>query len=305
MTRALRDKVFLDDEPVRLSICSITYNHRGFIEACIEGFLNQECDFRVEIIIYDDASTDGTDEVVRRYSEQYPSIFRTFLSKENLFSKGVNPYYSYVFPAALGEYIAICDGDDYWSDPSKLARQVALLDAEQSVAIAYGATRAVTANGIVEEFQNGHERDLTPEELKAGSPINTLTTCFRNIFKAAPPPSFLKSSPIGDLTVWGMLGYHGSGRFMADLPRANYRMHSNGVMSMQNPQKQLFMTALAQLTLAAYHAENDDMASSKNALHLAIRHINKTGVAQFAVGKKSKKSFLKTLKRWFRNTRAN
>lgn len=122
MAQAPRDKTFDDTAPVVVSICTIAYNQHAFIKECLEGFLDQECDFRVEIDIYNDASTDGTSDIINTYAARYPKIIRTIMQDENQYSKGVNPYYAYVFPAARGAYIAIFDGDDYWSDPAKLTR---------------------------------------------------------------------------------------------------------------------------------------------------------------------------------------
>ena len=83
MTKALRNKIFNDNLPVMVSICTIAYNHSKFITECIEGFLNQECDFRVEIIIYDDASNDGTSDIIEEYAASHPTIIRPILLNEN------------------------------------------------------------------------------------------------------------------------------------------------------------------------------------------------------------------------------
>lgn len=303
MPPPLRYRTFTTDEPVRVSICSITYNHRHFIEACLEGFLDQECSFRVEIVVHDDASDDGTAEIVQDYATRYPTIVRPILQVENQYSKGVNPYYAYAFPAAQGEYIAICDGDDFWSDPAKLARQVAVLDAEPTTVITYGSVRAINEHGEVKGYKGGAERDLSSDELKAANPINTLTTCFRNIFCGAPPPVFLRNSPIGDLTVWGILGYHGTGRYLADMPRANYRIHEAGVLSLLRPQEQVLMTALAQLNLAAFHRNRGDMSASKRALKSAVKFMNGTGFVHFADMEPDEISFWKMLRLWRKGRR--
>ena len=300
MTRALRDKTFDDTVPVVVSICTITYNHCDFITECIEGFLDQECDFRVEIIVHDDASNDGTSDIIKDYAARYPTLIRTIMQSENQYSKGVNPYYAYVFPAARGNYIAICDGDDYWSDPAKLARQVAVLEAEPDTAITYGPVRAFRKTGEEVSYVGGARRDLSPEDLKAARPINTLTVCFRNIFSDAPPPVFLRNSPIGDLTVWGMLGYHGGGRYLADMPPANYRIHEGGILSLLAPRKQIMMSAIAHLNLAAYHTERGDTAAAEQSLKITMNHVNDTGMVYFYDVNISDSSFRAMLRRWNR-----
>ncbi|WP_298922053.1 glycosyltransferase family A protein [uncultured Roseobacter sp.] len=277
MPLPLRDRSFSDDEPIKLSICSIAFNHRSFIEECLEGFLDQVCDFRVEIVIYDDASTDGTAEIIRSYEKQYPTIIRTILQKDNLYSKGVNPYYGYVIPAARGDYLAFCDGDDFWSDPNKLARQVAVLEAEPDTALTYGRVQAITDEGVIADYKGGAECDLTSSELKAAPSLNTLTACFRNIFRDAPPSLFVRTSTIGDLTVWAMLGYHGGGRFLPDLPPANYRIHASGLISMQNRERQLFMTALTHFHLAAFHHEQADEIARQISIKSTLEYYNQLG----------------------------
>lgn len=279
---ALRNKRYQEDEPVKLSICSITYNHGQFIEECLEGFLDQVLDGRVEIIIHDDASNDDTSEIIRRYAELYPTIIRTILQTDNQFSKGVNPYYAYVFPLARGQYIAVCDGDDFWSDAQKLARQVAVLDENNDVSLTYGRVNTVSESGVSENVLLGAERDLTAKELKSVPAINTLTTCFRNIFRDQPPPIFLRNSMIGDLTVWAMLGYHGRGHFMADMPAANYRLHSGGILSQQSEGRQEFMTAFAHLCISAYHYEMQDKSACRASAFIGLRSLVNLGV--FSLG---------------------
>ena len=277
MAIPLRDRVFGLDEPVVVSICSIAFNHQDYIRQALDGFLEQVCDFRVEILIYDDASTDGTADIIRDYAARYPTIFRAFLQSVNLFSKGVNPYYGFVMPAARGEYLAFCDGDDFWTDPDKLARQVAVLRAEPETVLTYGPVRAITRMGVQQDYSGGVRRDMTPAELKAAPAINTLTACFRNIFRDMPVSLFIRTSTIGDLTVWSMLGYHGGGRYLGDMPSANYRIHDRGLISMQGKQRALQMTAVAHLHVAAYHDEQGDAAAREASVKTMLRVYNQLG----------------------------
>ncbi len=273
MNEPLRNKIFSDEE-IKISICCITYNHEKFIEKCIEGFLEQECNFRVEIIIYDDASTDQTSKIVKQFAEKYPSIIQPIFSEKNQFSLGVNPYYAYVFPKARGKYIAICDGDDFWSDKRKLSIQYEELDRDPNLVITYGRTRAIKADKVIENFKSGAEKNLTSEDLMLGVGINTLTTCFRNVFKDKKPPKFLRNSPIGDITVWGILGYYGYGKFLPNLKKTNYRIHEDGILSLVNKEKANLMTALAQLSLAAYHYENGKINESQKCIVRVPKYLN-------------------------------
>lgn len=107
-----------------VSIFCITYNHSNYIRQAIEGFLNQKTVFPVEIIVHDDASVDGTAEIVREYEKKFPEKIIPIYQKENQFSKGMDPFINFLIPQARGKYVAVCEGDDYWIDPLKLQKQV-------------------------------------------------------------------------------------------------------------------------------------------------------------------------------------
>lgn len=110
----------------KVSVFILTYNHRDWIEAAIDSALGQDAPFPVEILVADDYSEDGTRQVVRDYERRYPGLIRTFLPERNL---GVTGIWLRAVRQCRGEYVAILEGDDYWTSPRKLARQVSLLDA--------------------------------------------------------------------------------------------------------------------------------------------------------------------------------
>lgn len=118
----------MDKNPL-ISICCITYNHGSFIRQCLDGFLMQQCNFEYEILIYDDASTDDTQAIIKSYELKYPDIIKPIYQTHNQWSKGVrgiNPRFN--FSRSKGKYIALCEGDDYWTDPLKLQKQVDFLE---------------------------------------------------------------------------------------------------------------------------------------------------------------------------------
>jgi len=110
-------------EPPLLTVASITYNHENYISEALDGMLMQETDFPFEIIVHDDCSTDNTVNILKEYAGKYPKIIKLILQKENQHSKGIKTI-SLVFEKAVGKYIAICEGDDYWTDPKKLQIQL-------------------------------------------------------------------------------------------------------------------------------------------------------------------------------------
>jgi len=110
-------------EEIMVSVSCLAYNHSKYIRQCLEGFVNQKTNFKFEVLIHDDASTDGTQDIIREYEEKYPEIIKPIYQTENQYSKGVKISYRYIYPRARGKYIAICEGDDYWCDENKLQMQ--------------------------------------------------------------------------------------------------------------------------------------------------------------------------------------
>lgn len=119
-----------------VSINCITYNHEDYIAKAIEGFLMQETNFEVEILIHEDASTDRTADIVRSYEAKYPDKIRVMYQTENQYSKGV--LVSLLNEErARGKYIALCDGDDYWTDPNKLQKQVDYMESHPDCTLCF------------------------------------------------------------------------------------------------------------------------------------------------------------------------
>lgn len=111
------------ENDIMVSIVCLTYNHELFVEKAIKGFLMQKTNFKYEIIIHDDASTDGTANIIKKYAEQYPEVFVPILQTENQYSKHVKITPKIAREKARGKYIALCEGDDYWIDENKLQKQ--------------------------------------------------------------------------------------------------------------------------------------------------------------------------------------
>lgn len=133
-----------------VSIICITYNHEKYIEQTIQGFLMQKTDFEYEILINDDASTDKTSEIVKRYSEEYPDKIKALLQKTNqcmgLGRKNHMPMMN-LFNIARGEYLAFCEGDDFWNDDNKLQKQIDILCKNNDMSAVYHNVYIVDQNG--------------------------------------------------------------------------------------------------------------------------------------------------------------
>ena len=119
-----------------VSVVCPTYNHEKYIRQALEGFAMQQCNFPVEVIVHDDASTDNTAVVIQEYAAGHPFI-RAILQTENQRSKGIRIIGNLIRREAKGKYIALCDGDDYWTDPLKLQKQVDFLEANPDYGLVY------------------------------------------------------------------------------------------------------------------------------------------------------------------------
>ncbi|MBQ1636007.1 MAG: glycosyltransferase family 2 protein, partial [Bacteroidales bacterium] len=118
-----------------VTVICLAYNHGPYIRDALEGFVMQKTAFPFEVIVHDDASTDDTPRIIREYASRYPDIIRPVFQTENQYSKGVPISQTFLFPLVKGRYVALCEGDDYWTDPLKLSRQVEALEANPGVDI--------------------------------------------------------------------------------------------------------------------------------------------------------------------------
>ncbi len=126
-------------EQIQVTILCITYNHGPYIRNTLDHFVNQRVNFKYEILIHDDASTDDTADIIREYAEKYADIFVPILQTENQYSKGV-PIIADLYPRARGKYLAICEGDDFWPDLDKLQKQVDFLEVHPEYSGVAGVT---------------------------------------------------------------------------------------------------------------------------------------------------------------------
>lgn len=144
----------------KVSILCITYNHEKYVAKALDGFLSQETDFEYEILIHDDASTDKTQEIIKEYQKNNPGKITAILREKNLYSQGTrNLMTRYLLPKATGKYIAVCEGDDYWTSSDKLQKQVDFMDKHEDHALCFHRVK-------VHYDSNDHEDEVFPDPEK-------------------------------------------------------------------------------------------------------------------------------------------
>lgn len=219
-----------DDNSIVVSISCITYNHAPYIRQCIDGFLIQQTNFAFEVLIHDDASTDGTTEIIKEYEAKYPDIIKPIYEEENQWVKGRRGSAVFNFPRARGKYIALCEGDDYWTDPLKLQKQVDFLEANPNFVICshnyshyyQSCGRLVPKVGVENKSYDWNFL------LTGGWLFQPLTVLYRAT--ALDLGQLLQYRIINDAVLFYHILQCGLGYFLCD-DMAVYRIHSGGVWS--------------------------------------------------------------------------
>ncbi|WP_310993585.1 glycosyltransferase family 2 protein [Aequorivita marina] len=163
-----------------VSVCVQTYQHALYIKDCLDGILMQKTDFTIEILLRDDASNDGTAEICKDYAARHPNKFNLLLYSENQFVKGVKPLPDNV-KRAKGKYIAMCEGDDYWTDPLKLQKQVDFLEQNAEYVACFHKYKELVDGAFSEKILPDIEDDfvITKKNFFDKWYTKTLTVVFR------------------------------------------------------------------------------------------------------------------------------
>lgn len=257
------------NQEILVSVSCITYNHAPYIRQCIDGFLMQKTNFAFEVLIHDDCSTDGTTEIIKEYASQYPDIIKPLYEEENQWVKGRRGSAVFNFPRAKGKYIALCEGDDYWTDPYKLQKQVDFLESHPDFVMCSHMHK------IYHQVENTLKSDYHGK-LSNGITYN-LGTLIHGAWHYQPLTVMFRASNLDLLqysrypySMDAVLFFHllkkGDGYMMPE-EMAVYRVHSGGVWSGINCKKQLKNETIARIGLyeveksyeAAYFLRNQFM----------------------------------------------
>lgn len=227
--------MMLNEIPL-LSVCIITYNQQDYIKQCIDGALMQNVDFDYEIVIGDDNSKDDTLKICQQFADSYPGKIRLIARPHNL---GMIGNWVETIKACKGKYIAICEGDDYWTDSSKLQKQTDFLEANPDYAICFHRVYELEKDKAP-ELSNLNtslsEETYTIEDLAKGNFIHTPSVVFRNgLVKEFP--EWYKDAPIADYILHMLNAKEGKIKYLPE-SMAVYRSNA-GIWSTQNMQYKL------------------------------------------------------------------
>lgn len=243
---------------MKVSIVMVTYKHEAFIAEAIEGVLMQECDYDVELIIADDCSPDGTAEIVQSYIDNHPKGHWIKYTRHEQ-NKGMMPNFVWALKQAKGEYIALCEGDDYWTDPNKLKKQVDFLEESEEYVLTYHNANIIDETGKVvnqSKLPDIRKKDFSGLELRETKFILTLTMVFRNCIEKYPS-NFLNVYN-GDIALVSLLGNFGKGKYMDEIKPASYREHDGGVWSKEDVTNRKLKSLNTPLELLKFYKKKKD-----------------------------------------------
>ncbi|MEJ1341018.1 MAG: glycosyltransferase [Candidatus Sedimenticola sp. (ex Thyasira tokunagai)] len=272
------------DKPLVSIICH-TYQHVNYLRDALNGFLMQETSFSFEVILRDDASVDGTKEIVEEYASRYPSIIKPVIETENQFSKGIKPA-TVTFPLALGRYIAFCEGDDYWCDHKKLAKQVSFLEENGDYVVTYHDAVVIDEKNMIERrsILCGKHIDYSQEKLLTCAMMPNLTRCYRNVIKEFPEEYKYVSS--GDTFMTSLLGQHGKAKCMTNILPAVYRRHGGGIWAGVDESRRRINSSVTFYWLAVYYKRiNMNRVAQKQAFSSVMTLSAHLGLTWFSMAK--------------------
>lgn len=221
-----------------VSVCIATYNHERFLAQALDSVLMQQGDFTLEILLGEDGSSDNTPAIVRDYAARHPATIRAFFHDpaDKLFINGRQTgrkNFLNNLQQARGDFVALLDGDDYWLDPHKLQKQLAILQANPQLVACCHAAIHVDDDNVVQDGYMGHHdvrggtRDFSLRDVLRKNPVPTLSVLFRNPRLAQYPALFLQTD-MADWPLHMLNALRGDIRYV-DEKMAAYRLHGGGV----------------------------------------------------------------------------
>ena len=220
------------NESILVSIQCLVFNHEPFLRRCLDGFVMQKTDFCYEAIVHDDASSDNSANIIREYAEKYPEIIKPIFETENQFSKHDGSLGRIIQKEFRGKYIALCEGDDFWTDPLKLQKQVDYLESHPDCTLCFGNALEHWEDGSQTDhvFAALETRDYSGVENCWKWIIPTATIVYRKEIIQTDLYNKVKTNrkfPVGDLPLILTCATYGKMHAYSDI-YATYRKHIQG-----------------------------------------------------------------------------
>ncbi len=227
-----------------VSICSLVYNHEPYLRQCLDGFVMQQTSFPFEVVIHDDASTDGSAAIIREYATRYPNIFVPIYQTENQYSQGKKVSSTFVFPRARGKYIALCEGDDYWTDPLKLQKQVDFLEANPEYSMCFHSANVFcqSSGQYNDLFAYVQDREYEGVEFIKKWTVPTASVCFRRNVIDSELYQAVRKNPYfvyGDLILFLSCASLGRIRGLSSMMSVYRRLDNGAVLSAKSPEMEV------------------------------------------------------------------
>lgn len=184
MTNIIEDP----QQQLMVTIHCLVFNHEPYLRQCLDGFVMQKTDFKFDAIIHDDASIDGSATIIKEYAEKYPNIIKPIIETENQYSKHDGTLTRIMNEHIHGKYVAICEGDDYWTDPNKLQKQVDFLESHPDYTMCFHKVNIETDKDILaHQYDKLEEREYTSNEILEEWIVPTCSTLIRyDVCKSKP-----------------------------------------------------------------------------------------------------------------------
>ena len=216
-----------------VTIRCLVYNHEPYLRQCLEGFVMQKTNFRFEAIVHDDASTDGSANIILEYAEKYPDIIKPIIETENQYSKRDGSLRRIMNAHTHGKYIAFCEGDDYWTDPLKLQKQVDFLENNPEYSMCFHNVNVIAENCNLETDIYSHleNRDYNIKELLIKWSVPTCSILMRGFINEKVPIN--KKFAVGDNVLITTCALFGKIRCINELMGC-YRRNANGWTNMNS-----------------------------------------------------------------------
>lgn len=234
-----------------VSIFICTYNQEDFVEETLESFLNQKCNFDFEIVIAEDCSKDNTPAICKEYVSKYPEKIILIQREKNL---GLIKNFFEGICHCRSKYIAMCGGDDYWPDETKLQKQFDFMESNPEYSICYTDSIMLDNDkNLLSDTEVGFEnkKDFSREELIKGAFISARTMFFRNEIDFSKTNYHKIFNE--DIFIISLIGQYGKGKFLSNIEPSVYRIHDKGIWSSLNEIQRLKAQMLTINSLSEYY----------------------------------------------------